>query len=434
MNRFLPFFIIGFLFSCHSQKKQSGNVITTDINNFWTAYDLVIQEDDSLKQIELIDSLYIKNGSLGLEKIMEARNYTAQEYVELINKYPSYWNSLRENMKRSKSLSADLNKGIQKLRDIYPDLKPAQIYFTVGAMRTNGTTQDSLVLIGSELAMADSTTDVSEFDGRTKEWLKTYFETNPIDNLVLLNIHEYVHTQQNPIPDNLLHQVLYEGVAEFVSAKALGVPSNTPAIEYGKNNPAVKEKFEREMFYERTFEWMWSNAPNEFEIRDLGYYIGYEIAEKHYQNSRNKQEAIKELIELNYSKPTLIDSFIDQTGYFSKPIDILRKEDRALRPKVSRIKQFRNGSQNVDPDTKEITIVFSEKLNGYNTSVDYAESGEDAFPKVNNRFWSKDSTSWTLQVELEPQKNYQFWITNNFRTKEGVPLLPYLIEFKTGQR
>lgn len=434
MNRFLPFFIIGFLFSCHSQKKQSGNVITTDINNFWTAYDLVIQEDDSLKQIELIDSLYIKNGSLGLEKIMEARNYTAQEYVELINKYPSYWNSLRENMKRSKSLSADLNKGIQKLRDIYPDLKPAQIYFTVGAMRTNGTTQDSLVLIGSELAMADSTTDVSEFDGRTKEWLKTYFETNPIDNLVLLNIHEYVHTQQNPIPDNLLHQVLYEGVAEFVSAKALGVPSNTPAIEYGKNNPAVKEKFEREMFYERTFEWMWSNAPNEFEIRDLGYYIGYEIAEKHYQNSRDKQEAIKELIELNYSKPTLIDSFIDQTGYFSKPIDILRKEDRALRPKVSRIKQFRNGSQNVDPDTKEITIVFSEKLNGYNTSVDYAESGEDAFPKVNNRFWSKDSTSWTLQVELEPQKNYQFWITNNFRTKEGVPLLPYLIEFKTGQR
>lgn len=98
-------------------------------------------------------------------------------------------------------------------------------------MRTNGTTRDSLVLIGSELAMADSSTDISEFEGRTKEWLETFFGTNSMEGLVLLNVHEYVHTQQNPIPDNLLHIALYEGVAEFVSVKAMGVPSNVLVTE-----------------------------------------------------------------------------------------------------------------------------------------------------------------------------------------------------------
>jgi hypothetical protein len=40
------------------------------------------------------------------------------------------------------------------LKVVYPELRHAKIYFTVGAMRSNGTTLDSMVLIGSEFAMA----------------------------------------------------------------------------------------------------------------------------------------------------------------------------------------------------------------------------------------------------------------------------------------
>lgn len=434
MNRILIVLLVGITFSCQTFKEKQSNVITTDIDNFWTAYDLVIQETDSLKQIKLIDSLYIQKGTLGLQKIMKVKNYTAEEYVTLINKYPKYWHSIRKNTNKAKSLATELNEGIKKLKSIYPQLRPAKIYFTIGAMRTNGTTRDSSVLIGSELAMADSATDISEFEGETKEWLETFFGSSPIDGLVLLNVHEYVHTQQNPIPNNLLHTVLYEGIAEFVSVKALGVPSNAPAIEFGKSNPAVREQFEHEMFYEWTFDWLWSNSPNQFGVRDLGYYIGYEIAERHYQKSSDKQKAIKELIELDYSDPEMIDAFIDQTEFFSKPIEVLRQKDQEERPKVARIQQFENSSLSVSPSTTEITIEFSEKLNGYNTGIDYGESGEDAFPEVTNRFWSKDSTAWTMQVKLEHQKRYQFWITNNFRTPGDVPILPCLIEFQTNEK
>lgn len=431
MSRLLIFLLFCLFFSCQSNEIRQNNVVTSDIDNFWIAYDEVIAEPDSIKQLALFDSLYIQKGTLGLEKIMEARNYTKQRYVDLINRYPKYWNSIRANTFKSKQMAEELNAGIQKLKAIYPSLKPAKIYFTIGAMRTNGTTRDSMVLIGSELAMADPSTDISEFEGRTKNWLEHFFGTNPLKGLVLLNVHEYVHTQQNPIPNNLLHMVLYEGVAEFVSVIAMDEPSATPAIEFGKNNLAVRDKFQREMFWERTYDWLWSNTPNEFEVRDLGYYIGYAIAELHYNQSTDKQQAIQELIELDYQSPEKINALIDQTAFFTKPLDSLRKEDRAFRPSVRGISEFGNGSKDVDSNVKQITIEFSDKLNGYNTGVDYSELGEAAFPKITNRSWAPDSMSWTMEVELIPNKQYKFWIGENFRSEKNIPLLPYLIEFRT---
>ena len=84
---------------------------------------------------------------------MEVREYSASEYVEMINKYPKFLSSLRSNTYKSKQLATELGKGIRKLENLYPNLKPAKIYFTIGCMRTNGTTRDSSVLIGAELAM-----------------------------------------------------------------------------------------------------------------------------------------------------------------------------------------------------------------------------------------------------------------------------------------
>ena len=435
MKKYISLFLsIVLIVSCKDEMKNKDNVVTSDIDLFWKTFDKVIQEKDSIKQIDIIQKEYINKGSVGLEKIVENRNYSAEQYVQLINQYPDYWKSIKPNTLKANSFADELNEGIAKFKNIYPKMKPAKIYFTIGAMRTNGTTMDSLVLIGSELAMADSTTDISEFEGRTKEWLEGYFGANPIEGLILLNVHEYVHTQQNPIPNNLLHQVLYEGVAEFVSVKAMERPSDAPAIEFGKGNIEVKQVFEKEMFYERTYDWMWSNSPNKFNVRDLGYYIGYAIAEKYYEKSEEKKQAIATLIELDYSKPKEIDKFIDQTGFFSKSIEELRKEDAKSRPSVINIVEFENGATNVDPNIKKITFHFSDKLNGYNTGVDYSELGESAFPKVENRVWSSDSKSWSLEVNLEPEKHYEFWITNNFRTEKNIPLQSYLVKFTTKSR
>ncbi|WP_271407409.1 gliding motility protein GldB-related protein [Tenacibaculum soleae] len=422
---------------CDKKVNDSNlNIITSDITNFWKAYDKITSTQDSILQYKYIDSLYFKNGTAGLSGIRQARNYTSQDYINSINNYPKFWTSVRENTLKTKMYVSELNQGIEKIRKIYPELKPARIYFTIGALRTNGTTIDSLVLIGSELAMSDKNTIASEFQGDLGKGRRKYFDSNPIDNLVLLNIHEYVHTQQNEQVDNLLSYTLREGIAEFVSVIAMEVPSAAPAINYGKQDDKVKKKFEEEMFYGNNIHhWLWSDFPNEFKTRDLGYYIGYAIAEINYNKAKDKQSAIKEMIELDYTNETQIEDFVNRTNFFSTPLDKLYQIFENKRPTVVRVKQFENKAQNISPKTKEITIEFSQPLNGHHTSVDFGNLGQDAFPKgtLSGRNWGKDNTSWTIPVELEPNKKYQIFITNNFRTEEGIPLKPFLIEFKTSK-
>lgn len=423
------------LFGCDKKTDDSNkNIITSDITNFWKAYDKISSTQDSILQYKYLDSLYFKNGTVGLEGIRQARNYTPQDYITSINNYPKFWASIRKNTLQAEKMGSELENGVGKLKTLYPELKPAKIYFSIGSFRTPGTTIDSLVLIGSELAMADSKTETSEFP-ESLSHLKSYFKTNPNKHLVFLNLHEYVHTQQNPRVFNILSLTLYEGVAEFVATKALEVSSPNPQIEFGKENAhKIREVFELEMFYPNNrYKWLDGNAPNEFGMRDLGYYVGYQICENYYNQAINKKEAIKKMIELDYSNESEIEDFIKKSNYFSKPLDKLYETFENKRPTVIRIKQFENKSQKVSPKVKEITVEFSQSLNGHNTGVDFGDLGQSAFPKndITKRFWSNTNKSWTIPVELEPNKEYQIFITNNFRTDEDIPLKPYLIEFKT---
>lgn len=434
-NIFLSTFLVLSLLGCNKKEDESNqNIITTDIDNFWNAYDRIIATKDSILQYKYLDSLYIKKGSVGLKGIIQVRNYTQKDYINAINKYPKFWSSIRQNTLKSNTYKDELNNGIKKISTIYPKLKSAKIYFTIGALRSNGTTIDSLVLIGSELAMSDKTSISTEFKGNLGVNRRNYFDSNPIENLVLLNIHEYIHTQQNPVVNNLLSYVLHEGIAEFVSTIAMEVPSAVPAINYGKQNEKVKKKFEKEMFYgNNVHHWLWSDFKNEFETRDLGYYIGYAIAEINYNKAEDKQAAIKEMIELDYTKETQIEDFVNRTKFFSKSLTELYDDFEKSRPTILNISQFKNKSTSVNPSTKELTIKFSEPLSGYHTGVDYGKLGKKYFPEIIDRFWSSDNQSWTMKVNLEPNKQYQFLISNNFRTEKGIPLKEYVIEFKTSE-
>ena len=166
-------------------------------------------------------------------------------------------------------------------------------------------------------------------------------------------------------------------------------------------------KFEQEMFYYNNINnWLWSNSKNEFDVRDLGYYVGYQISENYYNQAKNKKQALKELIDLDFSNEKQFNDFIKKSNYFSKPLEDLRADFEQNRPTIVGIKQFKNQSTNVDPSIKEITIKFSKPLNGYNTGLDFGDLGETAFPKndVTKRTWSEDHISWTILVELLPNK------------------------------
>jgi len=427
--------VISTLFSlliCCTTSNENSNVVTSDIDNFWNAYDKITSTTDSVQQYQYINELFLDKGSPGLKAIRKVRNYSAKSYIDAINDYPLFWKSVRENTYQSKSMASGLEAGIQKLEKLYP-LKPAKIYFTIGALRTNGTTLDDKVLIGSELAMADTNTVSSEFPDLFSH-LPHFFKTSPIDHVVLLNIHEYVHTQQKSKGGyNLLSQCIFEGVAEFVSVIAMEQASASPAVAYGAAHPEkVRARFETEMFSPNWNDWLYNNFENEFQTRDLGYYVGYAIAEKYYNEAINKKQAIKELIELNYSNKKAVEKFADKTGYFSKPIAQLKEQFEQNCPSVVSISSFENGSQKVDPNITQITINFSAPMNQRFRGFDLGPLGEKNVLRI-KRFigFSEDGKSATMEIELKPNQRFQVLISEQFRSEDGATLQPYLVDIKT---
>ncbi len=414
-------------------QKTKQAFVSTDIDNFWNAYDKIIATKDSVHQYALLKELYLDKGTEGLKGLIEVRNSSEKDFISQMTQYPKFWASLKLNTEKVKSLYPKINANIQKLKKAYPELKPSTIYFSVGTFRTNGTTQGNKVLIGSEMSLADKTTLIEELPS----WPQSYYKTqNPLKELPLLCTHEYIHTQQKELVENLLSMCLYEGVAEFISCKVTNTKSDAPAIEFGKaNQKIVVDKFVTDLFVmANNYNWLWGENRNELKVRDLGYYIGYEICERYYNLSKDKTKAIKELIELDYTNEKEVERIVNSTKLFPKTLEELYKEYENQRPKVVSIVPFENGNQKVKSGIIQISINFSEEMDTNQRGFDYGPLGENHIYKFKQLIgWSNNNKTITVEVEVEPNKQYQALITNRFRSKNGFALKPYLIDFKTDE-
>ncbi|MEZ4800998.1 MAG: hypothetical protein R2809_14745, partial [Flavobacteriales bacterium] len=96
MSRIILLVVLFFHFQSSAQELQF-NIVTTDIENYWTAYDKVVAEQDSAERIRLIHEYYLDKGTDGLSALVEVRRYQDFELVSNMLLYPNYWNSIRGN-------------------------------------------------------------------------------------------------------------------------------------------------------------------------------------------------------------------------------------------------------------------------------------------------------------------------------------------------
>lgn len=409
-----------------------SKVFTQDIDNFWVAFDSAQSTKDSLQQLHFIQTLYIDKGTEGLKAFMKVRNYSADRWVMLINKYPKFWASVRSNTLAVKTRTAVIEQSIVKFKTLYPELKEARLYFTVGGLRSGGTTDSNMVLVGTEIATGTATTDVSEF---SNSWLAGVFKEQSPENIVPLNIHEYVHTQQKGEGLNVLGQCINEGAADFITELVLGEQRRANYIKYGyQHESELKESFKQEMFTASYGQWLY-NGSDALKMADLGYFMGYVICKSYYTRASDKKKAAKEIVELNYSDSNAVESFLARSGYYKEPINKteLMAAFRKKQPYLLRIEPFSNGDTLVDASLKKITVVFSKPMRRKDYSFNYGAAGKEHFPITSAGSYSDDGTSFTVNTELKPGKEYEFIITNrSFISGDGYPLAEnYTIRFKT---
>jgi len=172
-----------------------------------------------------------------------------------------------------------------------------------------------MILIGSEIAMGNRYTDVSEFPDKR---LENFFKPKTSVDIVPVAIHEYVHTQQITEGKTLLGQSLCEGSCDFITELVLHVQLTHSYLIYGrKNEKLLKQQFKKEMFAEDYSNWLYNGATSK-TMGDLGYFMGYAICKSYYRHAKDKQKAIRHIIELNYADLSAIKTFLLESKYYRR--------------------------------------------------------------------------------------------------------------------
>jgi hypothetical protein len=275
-------------------EKNLPYISTVDIDNFWNAFDHL---SNNMDDESIIQKLYINKASLGLRQFIQVRPYfTAKEYLLSIRTYPKYWNTVRESTYKVKDETTNIKQYFIEIKKIYPGFSIPNVCFAISPIQTGGTIDKNgkTLLIGSEIVCADMNVDISEFHNG----LEKVLGRQDVETFI---VHESVHTIQKIKNDTpFFNRLLIEGCALYITnliVKRTGY--EVLFSEAYQNEKLIKEELIKDIDTGRIDSKKWFGFQSTMKIPDLGYFIGYRIAEEYYKNEENKASALENIIELN---------------------------------------------------------------------------------------------------------------------------------------
>ncbi len=288
---FLPVFNL-FYQDSFAQKHFTGNpdsalFVTSDIPLFWNAYDL-FQKDSTVNPF---GKYYIEPGSEGVKGFLPYRIVDADNLFKVVKKRRTEYEAIRENSLKINLAEMPSRNYFHNLKKIYPDAVFPPVYFIIGAFNSGGTFNEDGLFIGAEMQ-------------------------KNIQQIPHIVAHELIHFQQKNWPEypTLLHQSITEGTADFLGEMISGKHINPAAMDYGnKNEDALCREFVSRMDSTDYKDWLYGVTGKDKRPNDLGYWMGYKISEQYYKNSKDKQQAIKDMLDVTDAK-----SYLRKSGYLKK--------------------------------------------------------------------------------------------------------------------
>lgn len=266
----------------YAESPLNAEFITTDYDNFWEVFDKM----DSSSGNPFVE--YLNNASDGLKP-----------FVDYLNADSLYQTVLRRknDYLKSRYVIAGIDTRKKKVQATYAALKywhprasfPA-VYFVVGMFTSGGTASENGLVIGSEM--------LANLDG--------------LNGLIA---HELIHYQQKVSGESsLLKQAIVEGSADFIGELISGEHINMTPLKYGnENEEKLCKEFVLVMMADDYTDWLYGTSGKDDRPNDLGYWIGYKIAEAFFNKQTDKKQAINDI--LNIENPL---EFLHESGYLDK--------------------------------------------------------------------------------------------------------------------
>jgi hypothetical protein len=297
MQRLCSRFTIGFIAAvaiATTTHSAAPEIHTEDVDLFYKIYDAAGGHPTA----EQLQRDYLDAGSEGLHQLAKLRRVTGVRIAETLTKSPELYSRARRCMAVLPRVSERVDVALRTLVRLYPQARTPSVTIAVGRGKPVGVGSPVTGLqIGLEALCS-------------AEWMNP----NAEDRFVHVIAHEYAHVQQAVVLVDkehltVLERSLIEGAAEFVSELISGKPgyAHFPPLTAGREKE-IETAFAADIDLTDLSRWI-DNSTME-QGNELGTWVGYRIVKAYYQRAPDKQQALREILELADAQ-----AFLAQSGW-----------------------------------------------------------------------------------------------------------------------
>jgi uncharacterized protein YjaZ len=281
-----------------------AELVTTDIHNFWDAYDRV--QKDTAHAMELYSKYYFEKASPGLQDYYNVRIFSVENFVANQKKKPAFYKAIRRNTLKVDEFKGQIQRSFVKLKTLYDSAIFPNVYFVIGRWNSAGTVSSNGLLIGTDMMSKSDSVPLGELT----LWEKNNY--TPIANLPYIVAHELIHSQQNNMKEDTttLAACIGEGMADFLGELIAGktIDSRLKIFAKGKEKQIWKD-FEKDIFLSHAGNWLFNGSQETADHpADLGYWVGYEICKSYYEEMPDKKQAVYDMLHIQDYKDFLTKS------------------------------------------------------------------------------------------------------------------------------
>lgn len=285
-------------FSVADTDASHAQIVTTDVANFWKAFDDAAKVPPAARA-RIYSKEYFDVASQGLQDYAAHRHVTPESLAAHVEQNRSDYARLRPYIKKVVDQKPVIHAAFRRLEALYPGIKFPAMYFVVGPQRGAGMNSAHGIILAADMFATPPGTPYS-------------YTTVSADYVPFSAVHETIHfnqTYQTNDESTLLQQAINEGTADFVASLAVQQPDvrqMTDRWQYGcPAEAAIYDRFVKEQDLVETSPWFFDHHPSNGWPPDMGYWLGYRIAQTYYRQASDKRASLTALLEVTDFKSLL---------------------------------------------------------------------------------------------------------------------------------
>jgi hypothetical protein len=289
-----------------SRSSEEPRIIVDDVSRFWASLDQPANE-----RVRALEEIYLRQGTHGLTDFLRLRIGSAEELAATVKRHEAFYRSIRSTTLRAEEFEGKIRATFFNLSQLLPEAVFPDVYFLIGKLTTAGTIGRSGILIGLEMLCFTAETELQGLSAWHKAVLKA---PEALPHIVA---HELIHVQQSALGDHsaaatssLLGLSVSEGIADFLGEMISGEHINQHVHDWAlPREKFLWREFQQVMNQSTTGDWLYSSS-SDSRPADLGYFIGYRIAQAYFNRADKKDLAVRELLSIHD-----YDDFVARSGY-----------------------------------------------------------------------------------------------------------------------